>query len=176
MSAAPRQSRSDLLALWIHNDNLALFQDVRCLSCPRHFVLRLWLPLRDSRRSLVDWNAHKPCDIFRCFFFLGGLEPKKSTYVKSKTRTTTSQQKEQTRLQLANCKARWNRFIWHILGETWAPKRWLSTSVLITFMVIIFSAAQLLRVWTVREVTENVFRLSSLKVTPLNGGTFMIGH
>lgn len=113
---------------------------------------------------------------FPLFFFLGGLEPKKSTYVKSKTRTTTSQQKEQTRLQLANCKAQWNRFIWHILGETWAPNRWLSTSVLITFMMIIFSATQLLLVRTVREVTENVFRLSSLKVTPLNGGTFMIGH
>ncbi|KAM9347688.1 nck-associated protein 5-like [Symphorus nematophorus] len=32
----------------------------------------------------------------------GGLEPKKMTYIKSKTRTTPSQQKEQTRLQLAN--------------------------------------------------------------------------
>ncbi|XP_076602763.1 nck-associated protein 5-like isoform X3 [Chaetodon auriga] len=32
----------------------------------------------------------------------GGLEPKKLTYIKSKTRTTASQQKEQTRLQLAN--------------------------------------------------------------------------
>ncbi|XP_051259983.1 nck-associated protein 5-like isoform X3 [Dicentrarchus labrax] len=32
----------------------------------------------------------------------GGLEPKKLTYIKSKTRTTPSQQKEQTRLQLAN--------------------------------------------------------------------------
>nr|XP_046260525.1 nck-associated protein 5-like isoform X2 [Scatophagus argus] len=32
----------------------------------------------------------------------GGLEPKKLTYIKSKTRATTSQQKEQTRLQLAN--------------------------------------------------------------------------
>ncbi|XP_069554858.1 nck-associated protein 5-like isoform X1 [Brachyistius frenatus] len=32
----------------------------------------------------------------------GGMEPKKLTYVKSKTRTTPSQQKEQTRLQLAN--------------------------------------------------------------------------
>ncbi|XP_019126532.2 nck-associated protein 5 isoform X2 [Larimichthys crocea] len=31
----------------------------------------------------------------------GGLEPKKLTYIKSKTRTTPSQQKEQTRLQLA---------------------------------------------------------------------------
>ncbi|XP_068602077.1 LOW QUALITY PROTEIN: nck-associated protein 5-like [Brachionichthys hirsutus] len=34
----------------------------------------------------------------------GGLEPKKLPYVKSKTRTTTSQKAEQTRLQLANCK------------------------------------------------------------------------
>ncbi|XP_034418402.1 nck-associated protein 5-like [Cyclopterus lumpus] len=32
----------------------------------------------------------------------GGMEPKKLTYIKSKTRTTPSQQKEQTRLQLAN--------------------------------------------------------------------------
>ncbi|XP_034740810.1 nck-associated protein 5-like isoform X2 [Etheostoma cragini] len=32
----------------------------------------------------------------------GGMEPKKLTYVKSKTRPTPSQQKEQTRLQLAN--------------------------------------------------------------------------
>ncbi|XP_038575512.1 nck-associated protein 5-like isoform X2 [Micropterus salmoides] len=32
----------------------------------------------------------------------GGLEPKKLTYIKSKTRATPSQQKEQTRLQLAN--------------------------------------------------------------------------
>ncbi|TNN54702.1 hypothetical protein EYF80_035105 [Liparis tanakae] len=31
-----------------------------------------------------------------------GMEPKKLTYIKSKTRTTPSQQKEQTRLQLAN--------------------------------------------------------------------------
>ncbi|KAJ4932972.1 hypothetical protein JOQ06_029810, partial [Pogonophryne albipinna] len=35
----------------------------------------------------------------------GGMEPKKLTYIKSKTRATSSQQKEQTRLQLANCKA-----------------------------------------------------------------------
>ncbi|KAK5861576.1 hypothetical protein PBY51_022961 [Eleginops maclovinus] len=35
----------------------------------------------------------------------GGLEPKKLTYIKSKTRATSSQQKEQTRPQLANCKA-----------------------------------------------------------------------
>ncbi|KAM6955207.1 nck-associated protein 5-like [Lycodopsis pacificus] len=41
----------------------------------------------------------------------GGMEPKKLTYIKSKTRATPSQQKEQTRLQLANCKRRWNRFI-----------------------------------------------------------------
>ncbi|GLD51491.1 nck-associated protein 5 isoform X1 [Lates japonicus] len=34
----------------------------------------------------------------------GGMEPKKLTYIKSKTRATASQQKEQTRLQLANCK------------------------------------------------------------------------
>ncbi|XP_044073044.1 nck-associated protein 5-like isoform X2 [Siniperca chuatsi] len=33
---------------------------------------------------------------------IGGMEPKKLTYIKSKTRATTSQQKEQTRLQLAN--------------------------------------------------------------------------
>ncbi|XP_063352806.1 nck-associated protein 5-like isoform X2 [Pelmatolapia mariae] len=33
---------------------------------------------------------------------IGGLEPKKLTYIKSKTRATPSQQKEQTRLQLAN--------------------------------------------------------------------------
>lgn len=32
----------------------------------------------------------------------GGMEPKKLTYIKSKTRATPSQQKEQTRLQLAN--------------------------------------------------------------------------
>nr|XP_033965619.1 nck-associated protein 5-like isoform X1 [Pseudochaenichthys georgianus] len=32
----------------------------------------------------------------------GGMEPKKLTYIKSKTRATSSQQKEQTRLQLAN--------------------------------------------------------------------------
>ncbi|XP_070770785.1 nck-associated protein 5-like [Enoplosus armatus] len=32
----------------------------------------------------------------------GGMEPKKLTYIKSKTRATASQQKEQTRLQLAN--------------------------------------------------------------------------
>ncbi|KAF7651521.1 hypothetical protein LDENG_00109710 [Lucifuga dentata] len=34
----------------------------------------------------------------------GGMEPKKLTYSKPKTRTTVSQQKEQSRLQLANCK------------------------------------------------------------------------
>ncbi|AWP12703.1 putative nck-associated protein 5-like [Scophthalmus maximus] len=34
----------------------------------------------------------------------GGMEPKKLTYIKSKTRASPSQQKEQTRLQLANCK------------------------------------------------------------------------
>uniref|UniRef100_UPI0037E7DF69 nck-associated protein 5-like n=1 Tax=Semicossyphus pulcher TaxID=241346 RepID=UPI0037E7DF69 len=34
----------------------------------------------------------------------GGVEPKKMTYIKSKTRAPPSQQKEQTRLQLANCK------------------------------------------------------------------------
>nr|XP_033965622.1 nck-associated protein 5-like isoform X4 [Pseudochaenichthys georgianus] len=33
---------------------------------------------------------------------IGGMEPKKLTYIKSKTRATSSQQKEQTRLQLAN--------------------------------------------------------------------------
>uniref|UniRef100_A0A4W6BQK2 Nck-associated protein 5 C-terminal domain-containing protein n=1 Tax=Lates calcarifer TaxID=8187 RepID=A0A4W6BQK2_LATCA len=33
---------------------------------------------------------------------IGGMEPKKLTYIKSKTRATASQQKEQTRLQLAN--------------------------------------------------------------------------
>ncbi|XP_051814502.1 nck-associated protein 5-like isoform X4 [Acanthochromis polyacanthus] len=33
---------------------------------------------------------------------IGGMEPKKLTYIKSKTRATPSQQKEQTRLQLAN--------------------------------------------------------------------------
>lgn len=38
--------------------------------------------------------------------FPGGLEPKKLTYIKTKTRPTQSQQKEQTRLQLANCKTR----------------------------------------------------------------------
>uniref|UniRef100_G3NE59 Uncharacterized protein n=2 Tax=Gasterosteus aculeatus TaxID=69293 RepID=G3NE59_GASAC len=32
----------------------------------------------------------------------GGLEPKKLTYIKSKPRAPPSQQKEQTRLQLAN--------------------------------------------------------------------------
>ncbi|KAG7240499.1 hypothetical protein INR49_026783 [Caranx melampygus] len=37
----------------------------------------------------------------------GGLEPKKLTYIKSKTRGPPSQQKEQTRLQLANCKPQW---------------------------------------------------------------------
>ncbi|KAM3862165.1 nck-associated protein 5-like [Diretmus argenteus] len=35
----------------------------------------------------------------------GGMESKKLTYIKSKTRSTPSQQKEQTRLQLANCKS-----------------------------------------------------------------------
>ncbi|TKS67551.1 hypothetical protein D9C73_001125 [Collichthys lucidus] len=41
----------------------------------------------------------------------GGLEPKKLTYMKSKTRTTPSQQKEQTRLQLAICKIHKNVFV-----------------------------------------------------------------
>nr|XP_019955172.1 PREDICTED: nck-associated protein 5-like [Paralichthys olivaceus] len=36
----------------------------------------------------------------------GGMEPKKLTYIKSNTRATQSQQKEQTRLQLANCKTK----------------------------------------------------------------------
>lgn len=40
-------------------------------------------------------------------FVSGGLEPKKLTYIKSKPRAPPSQQKEQTRLQLANCKSQW---------------------------------------------------------------------
>lgn len=50
--------------------------------------------------------------LFFSFFFLlfpGGLEPKKLTYIKSKTRATPSRQKEGTRLQLANCKAQVTR-------------------------------------------------------------------
>lgn len=37
-------------------------------------------------------------------FFPEGMEPKKFTHIKSKPRATPGQQKEQTRLQLANCK------------------------------------------------------------------------
>lgn len=49
-------------------------------------------------------------------------------------------------------------------------------------MIMIFSAAKLLLVRTVKEVTEFRFifffgsKLPSLKVTPLNGRAFMIGH
>lgn len=37
------------------------------------------------------------------FFFPDELEPKKLTYIRTKTRTAASQQKEQSRLQVANC-------------------------------------------------------------------------
>jgi hypothetical protein len=39
--------------------------------------------------------------LFAVFTFAGGVEPKKK-FIKSKTRPTSGQQKEQTRLQLAN--------------------------------------------------------------------------
>ncbi|KAF3842655.1 hypothetical protein F7725_001504 [Dissostichus mawsoni] len=55
-------------------------------------------PLWPSSSPSNPVSTH--CDVFQC-----GMEPKKLTYIKSKTRATSSQQKEQTRLQLANCKA-----------------------------------------------------------------------
>lgn len=41
----------------------------------------------------------------------GGLEPKKLTYIKSKTRPNTTQHKERSRIQLANCKNLWHQSV-----------------------------------------------------------------
>lgn len=131
MSAGPPQPLADLLALWIHNNNLALSGDATCLSRLQHFAL-YGRVLPDGGERLVDKASHQLWHLscfplsLRPFFFLlaGGLEPKKSTYVKSKTRTTASQQKEQTRLQLANCKTQWMSFIWHIQPQN---EWWITT-------------------------------------------------
>lgn len=99
-----------------------------------------------SRNSTFDFSSWQQRELSLTFektsemslilcFFPGGLEPKKLTYIKSKTRTTTSQQKEQTRLQLANCKTQWNRFIWHI---------WENRRMFITFITLLFSVTKFL--------------------------------
>lgn len=50
-------------------------------------------------------TAEEPIMILTlCSFVPGGLEPKKLTYIKTKARANTSQHKERTRIQLANCK------------------------------------------------------------------------
>lgn len=73
---------------------------VRCQSV-RVTVVLVTPRVDSSLRRLGELSLNSP----GFFLFPGGLEPKKLTYIKSKTRTTPSRQKEQTRLQLANCKA-----------------------------------------------------------------------
>lgn len=48
--AGPSQPLPELLALWIHPDNLALSKDVTCLTCLHHFVLCSLL-LQDCRKN-----------------------------------------------------------------------------------------------------------------------------
>lgn len=184
MSAGPPQPVADLLALRIHNDNLALSEDVTCLSCLQHFVLCGWL-LRDSGKSLADKAFHQLwCFILFTltlsffFSFAGGLEPKKSTYVKSKTRATANQQKEQTRLQLANCKTQWKRFIWHIQS----PKPMMNHNHfphIYDYDIQCHKTPSSLDCKRGDWISFYFFsysKLPSLKVTPLNGRAFMIGR
>lgn len=89
----------------LQNDDLAVFEDVR-----RHPVSFIWLLFSfssPSSKSLFCLTAVKSSELSFTLFVSGGLEPKKLTYIKSKPRAPPSQQKEQTRLQLANCKSLW---------------------------------------------------------------------
>lgn len=179
MSAGPPLPPADLLALWIHNNNLSLSEDVACLSCLQHSVLSGRV-LRDSRESLVDncdlsLASHSLCP----FFFLQADWNQRSRPT-SNRKLEPLQANRRNRQDSSSPTVRLNErgLFWRIRPQT----RMMNHN---PFPHIYDYDIQRHKTPSSSDCKRSDWisfyfffgsKLPSLKVTPLNGRAFMIGR